>query len=110
MKNKNDVVIIELDRPRELRFGHKALKRYQAISNKGIDELGQDFSIDEIEKLMYCGLFSDAQKQGETLKLENMEDLLDETSYEEIIEKMMKALKASFGDSIPNLKGIATKK
>lgn len=108
MKNNNDVVVIKLDRERELRFGHKALKLYQAVSGKDIEDLGQDFSLDEIEKLMYCGLFSDAHKHGETLKLEDMEDLLDQTTYEEIIEKMTEALNASFG-TLPNKMGIATK-
>jgi hypothetical protein len=111
MKNNNDVVIIDLDRPRELRFGHKALKTYTAISGKGIEELGQgEFSLDEIEKLMYCGLIPDARKHGETLNLEDMEDLLDVAPYEEIIEKMMEALEASFGKMAPNLKGIVAKK
>lgn len=108
MKNNNDVVIIELDRPRELRFGHKALKTYQAISGKAIEELGQDFSLDEVEKLMYCALLADARKNGETLKLEDMEDLLDLTTYEEIMEKMTDALQQSFG-KLPNHKGIADK-
>lgn len=109
MKNNNDVVVINLDRPRELRFGHKALKTYQSISGKGIDEIGKDFSFEEIERLMFCLLISDARKHDETLKLDEMEDLLDLAPYEEIIDKMMAALESSFG-KLPNMKGIATKK
>ena len=30
--DRNDVVILELDRPRELRLGHKALKRFSALT------------------------------------------------------------------------------
>jgi predicted solute-binding protein len=109
MKNNNDVVIIELDRPRELRFGHKALKTYQSISGKGIEEFGSDFSFAEVEKLMYCGLLSDSRKHGESLKIEDMEDLLDLAPYEEIIEKMTEALNASFG-TVPNKMGVAANK
>jgi len=98
MSKNNDVVIIELDRPRELRFGHKALKTMQAL---GVDIVGQkndEFSIDDIEKIIYCGLLSDARKNNEPLKLEDMEDLLDQApSYQHIIDKMQEALTAQFG-------------
>lgn len=108
--DKNDVVIINLDRPRELRFGHKALKTYQALTGKAIDSIGVDgFDLEELEKLIYCGLLSDARKHGETLDLEKMEDLLDEVPLQEVIEKMTEALNASFGVS-PNLNRAAKKK
>lgn len=98
-KNKNDVVIINLDRPRELRFGHKALKKLVALTNLSLDELdigGMDFEL--IEKVMYCGLLSDAKENGEALKLEDMEDLLDQAdSYQEIIDKMTEAFEKAFG-------------
>lgn len=108
--DKNDVVIINLDRPRELRFGHKALKTYQSLTGKAIDSIGVDgFDLEELEKLIYCGLLSDARKHGETLDLEKMEDLLDEVPLQEVIEKMTEALNASFGVS-PNLNRAAKKK
>lgn len=110
MAKNNDTVILNLDRPRELRFGHKALKTYQAISGVGLDEIGKDgFDLDTIEKLIYCGLLSDGRKNGDTLKLEDLEDLLDEVDFQEILDKMTEALSVAFGTS-PNMKGIATKK
>lgn len=110
MAKNNDVVIINLDRPRELRFGHKALKTFQSISGIGLDEIGKGgYDLDTIEKLLYCGLLSDGRKQGDALKLEDMEDLLDELPLQEIIDKMTEALSVAFGDS-PNTKGTATKK
>lgn len=97
----NDVVIIELDRPRELRFGYKALKRMVAMTGKSIEDITQfNFNIENlemIEKIMYCGLLSDAQKNGETLKLEDMEDLLDVKPLPYIMEKMAEAFTAAFG-------------
>lgn len=100
MGNKNDVVLIQLDRPRELRFGHKALKTLQAMTEKTLEELEQnvfnDFEL--IEKFVYCGLLYDARQNREILKLEDMEDLLDQApSYKHIIESVEKAYFAAMG-------------
>lgn len=97
--DKNDVVYINLDRPRYLRFGHKALKKLGALTGKGLESLGDgNFDLEELEKILYCGLLSDAKENGEALKLEDMEDLLDEAdSYEDLLEKMNLALEKAFG-------------
>lgn len=110
MAKNNDVVIINLDRPRELRFGHKALKTFQAISGIGLDEIGKGgYDLDTIEKLIYCGLLSDGKKHGDSLKLEDLEDLLDEIPLQEMIDKMTAALNNAFGAD-PNGQRIANKK
>lgn len=95
----NNVVIIKLDRDREIRYGHKALKTLSAITGKKLAEFSMnDFDLNELEKILYCGLLSDARRNGETLKMEDMEDLLDEApSYQYLIEKMQEAFEASFG-------------
>lgn len=100
MSDKNDVVIINLDRPRELWFGHKALKKMGAILNKDIDAAMQMDQLDlgELEKIMYCGLLRDAKEHNETLDLEQMEDLLDQGNFGEILEKMQEAFEKSFGN------------
>lgn len=98
MSKNNDVVIIELDRPRELRFGHKALKTMAALGVDMMNADKEDFAIEEVEKVIYCGLLSDAQKKGEELKLEDMEDLLDQApTYLHVIEKMQEAFSKAFG-------------
>ncbi|MEH7503290.1 hypothetical protein V7152_14975 [Neobacillus drentensis] len=96
---KNDVVVINLDRPRFLRFGHKALKKLGALTGKGLANMGtEDFDLDELEKILFCGLLSDAKENGETLKLEDMEDILDHAdSYNELLGKMNLALSKAFG-------------
>ncbi|WP_066316969.1 hypothetical protein [Bacillus sp. FJAT-29814] len=101
MPDKNDVVIINLDRPRELRFGHKALKKLTAITGKSIDDFDIDnFDFEDLEKVIWCGLLTDARENNETLKLEDMEDLLDQAeSYNEILEKMNQAFNVAFGGS-----------
>ncbi|MCM3763444.1 hypothetical protein [Neobacillus niacini] len=99
MADKNDVVIINLDRPRELRFGHRAMKKLLAITGKTIEEFNiEDFEFEDIEKVIWCGLLSDAKENNETLKLEDMEDLLDQAPYKEIMGKLGQAFNAAFGD------------
>lgn len=97
--NNNDVVILHLDRPREVRFGHKALKTLIAITGKSLESLDEsEISLEDIEKFMYCGLLYDARKNGETLTLEQMEDLLDMApKYTDIVEAMSKAFEISNG-------------
>lgn len=115
MADKNDVIIINLDRPRVLWFGHRALKTLAALTGKDIDAAMQmdKLDLEELEKIMYCGLLSDAKAHNETLKLEDMEDLLDKAPFHEIIEKLQKAFNASFGnfgDAEKNFQEIAAKR
>lgn len=102
MPDKNDVVIINLDRPRVLRFGHKALKKITAMTGKNIDDFDfGDFGLEEVEKVMWYGLLKDAKENNETLKLEDMEDLLDHAVTEaEILEKMNLAFTVAFGGHV----------
>lgn len=106
MANKNDVVFIELDRPRMLKYGHKAIKTLIALTGKDLDVTMnmEDLDIEELEKMLYCGLLSDAKAHNEVLKLEEMEDLLDEAeSFMYIVKKMEEAFRKGFGEQ-PNPK------
>ena len=98
MSDKNDVVIIELDRPRELRYGHKALKQLGALTGKDIDATMDmdNLDLDTLEKIMYCGLLADAQKNNEVLKLEDMEDLLDIAPFKYLVKKLQEAFEKGF--------------
>lgn len=101
---KNTTVIINLDRPRKVRFGHKALKTLGALTNRSIDNIIDDkFDLEDLEKVLFCGLLNDAQENGETLKLEDMEDLLDKAdSIADIMTCMHKALDKSFQSTEKN--------
>lgn len=96
--DNNPTVIINLDRPRVVRFGHKALKLLGAMTNKPLEEVNADrFDLEELEKIMFCGLLHDSKEHGETLKLEDMEDLLDMAeSQMDIIIAMNLALEKAF--------------
>lgn len=116
MSDKNDIVIINLDRPRLLWFGHKALKTLSAMTGKGLESFAEmdDMDFEDIEKVLYCGLLTDAKKNNEVLKLEDMEELLDLAPFSEIIDKMEKALSVSFGnigeDQVKNGQRVAGQK
>lgn len=98
MSDKNNLVYINLDRPRFVRFGHKALKQLGTLTGKKLEEMDEnDFDLADLEKIMWCGLQADAREHGETLKMEDMEDLLDSAeSFGEIMEAMNKALEVAF--------------
>ncbi|WP_438498015.1 hypothetical protein [Paenibacillus sp. IHBB 3054] len=98
-EDKNDVVIIELDRPRELRYGHKAVKKMLAHSGTTIEDIDiENIDLEELERYIYFGLLTDAAKHGETLELSQMEDLLDYApNYVHITEKLTEALNIAFG-------------
>lgn len=95
---KNPMVIINLDRPRFLRFGHKALKQLGTLTGKKLEEMDEnDFDLGDLEKIMWCGLQADAKENGEILKIEDMEDLLDSAeSFGDIMTAMNKALEVAF--------------
>lgn len=113
-KNKNDVVVLNLDRPRIVRFGHKALKMMDSLTGLSMDKLGdfESFEVEQVEKIMYCGLLSDAKANNETLKLEDMEDILDQAEqWSDILKAMTQALQYSFGGfDEKNAQGIVEKK
>lgn len=98
MADKNDIVMINLDRPRMLWYGYKAIKTMLALTGKSFSEFDvSELDIQDIEKVLYCGLLTDAKRNGETLKLEDIEDILDYAPFGEVMEKMQLAMNASFG-------------
>jgi hypothetical protein len=98
MTDKNTLVIVNLDRPRFIRFGHKALKQMTKLTGKKLESMEEsDFDLADLEKIMWCGLQADARENGEELKLEDMEDLLDSAeSFAEIMDAMNKGLEQAF--------------
>lgn len=94
----NDTVIIELDRPRELRFGHKAQKKLCSMTGKPIVSFDKidDLDIETIEKMYFCGLEQDAVAHGESLKLDQIEDMLDAVPTWMLYDKLIEAFGKAF--------------
>jgi hypothetical protein len=101
MTEKNTEVIIQLDRPRFLRYGHKALKQMLALTGKDLTKITEDnIDLGDLEKIIFCGLLSDAKANNETLKLEDMEDLLDlAPNFGHIMEAMSQAMDVAFQET-----------
>lgn len=92
--NRNDTVILELDRPRELRLGHKALKRFSALTGctmEGMEEAIKDYT--KMTSLVYVML---SQEDG-SLTPDQVDDLLDPVPIPTILEKCSQAIAAAFG-------------
>lgn len=101
----NDVVIIKLDRERQVRFNHTALKTMVELTGKTIDDLDRDgfdvANFDFIEKMAYCGLLADAKENHETLTLERIQELLDQSpSFGYTAQKLVQAWMAAI--AVPN--------
>ena len=94
---KTDIVIIELDRPRELRFGHKALKLIKSMLKKSLmDSIKEGINGIEpetLEKILYAGLVG----EDDTLTLEKIEDIIDTTPYSNLLVKMTEAIHKAYG-------------
>lgn len=115
MADKNDIVVINLDKPRNLRFGHKALKMMLASMNLDLENFEVNGgNLEEVEKIMFFGLQSDFRANGENFTLADMEDLLDEApSYSEVISKLSEAVQKAFNqaqEDQKNLQSIAQAK
>ena len=95
--SKTDMVIIELDRPRELRFGHKALKMIKATFNENIIDIVSkgvnEMEPEALEKIYHAGLIGN----DKDLKLEDVEDLIDRVPFSVLILKMTEAIDKTYG-------------
>lgn len=95
--DNNTTVILELDRPRELRCGHKALKQFSAITCCAMDDLqNQVRRYDKLTALLYCMLHAD----DPTVTPEQLDDWLDRpgVKLKDVIEAVANAVAAAFED------------
>ena len=95
----NDVVVIKLDKEREIRFGHKALKKVEKMLEKPIMQLNMaNIDSRQLEILFLCGL------NDPELTLEDVEEMLDMAPYNELFDKLGAAMEAAFGAGEKNTK------
>ncbi len=99
-KDQNDVVILELDRPRELRLGHKALKRFSALTGASMADMKVLLGhYDSVATLLYVMLSQD----DKDLTPEGLDDLIDQAEREgrltisQMMDTVAAAVIASFG-------------
>lgn len=95
MKEHNDLVIIELDRPRTLKLSHLVMKRFSAAAKMPIvemDTVGTRY--DYISEMMYFMLNHD----DPTLSRAKVDELLEQVSIAYVIKKFNEALEAAFGE------------
>lgn len=91
----NDTIVMHLDRPRTLRLGHKALKRFSAMTGTALNDMEETVQrYDNLSTLMYVALSED----DPSLTPEQVDDLLDARPLREIIVCASKVVEAAFGD------------
>lgn len=97
--DENDTIMIELDRPRELKLGHKALKRFSALTGCSMTDMEKEIShYDKMSCLLYVMLAVDAEEHGEELTPTQVDDLLEPVPIKQLMELVGAAIRASFGD------------
>ena len=99
LPDENDTVIIELDRPRELKLGHKAMKRFSALTNCSMNDMEAEIQhYDKMSCLLYVMLAVDAEEHGEELTPTQVAALLEPVPIKQLMELVGAAIRASFGD------------
>ena len=97
----NDVVILNLDRPRLLKYGHTPMKVLEEITGMTITELDEKMNLMDHElreKMVYAGLLLDAEDHQETLTLDQVAKLLDKApSFVHILKGITRAWRIAFG-------------
>ena len=92
---KNDIVILDLDRPRELKFTHLVMKRYCAATGTKMSQI-QD-SVEDYENMTLL-IYEMLRREDPQLTPEKCDELLDMISIGEILQKGAEAIAAGFGD------------
>ena len=98
--DRNDVVILELDRPRELRLGHKALKRFSALTSCSMTDMEKEIQrYDKLSCLLWVMVTQDQANHGEEMMTpEQLDDLLDAVPITKLTNLCSKAIAAAFVD------------
>lgn len=95
--DKNDVVIIELDKSRELRLGHKALKRFSALTGCSMQQMQDEIQrYDRMSQLVYVMLSEDQPD----LTPEAVDDLIDRAERRKVNPLRVKDLMVAVSSAI----------
>lgn len=94
MQEHNDTVVLELDRPRELRLSHKVLKRFSALRHVPLSRI--EDAVDDYENLS-CLFYCAMAQEDPTLTVERVDDLLDRVPVAQLLKKAGELLEAAVG-------------
>ena len=94
---KNDVVILELDRPRPLRLTHRVLKRYLAATGIKMTEIDQ--SVEDYGNMTLL-IYEMLRADDPELTPEKCDELLDLAPLGTILQKGADAIAAGFGEPV----------
>ena len=98
MSDNNNTVIIELDRPRELRLSHKVFKKFLAKHNLTAEQFDEaSRSYDLMTDLLSLMLMRDDPE----LTQDDCDDLLDMVPIHVILEKVPEAIEKGFNTGKP---------
>lgn len=83
------MVILNLDKPRELKFSHKAMRQFSALTKVSVPEMQQAVQrYDLMTTAVYCMLAA----QDDSLTPGQVEDMLDKLPVLEIYAKAVEAM------------------
>lgn len=88
------MVILNLDKPRELKFSHKAMRQFCALTKTSMPELREAVQrYDLMTTAVYCMLAA----QDSSLTPNQVEDMLDELPVLEVYSKAVEAVSEALG-------------
>lgn len=90
-------VTVMLDRPREMKLSHKAMKKFAAITGCSLEDMDVILqNPTKLEALYYVGLQEDARQNGEALTSNMMENILDNQTPGVLIAAAAKAVELAY--------------
>lgn len=99
MAKQTHLTVINLDRPRIMRFDLDAMAMLEElVGANSIEDIRAALnSFSGLRKAAYCALLLDAKEHGETLTLDNIGDILSKAEYvSDVIEKVVEAVEGCF--------------
>lgn len=100
--DQNDVLVLELDRPREIRLSHRALKRFSALTKCSVADMEAEIQhYDQLTCLLWV-MVTDEQvdRKEEIMTPDELDALLNKSKYKisDLMKICSQAIKAAFED------------
>ena len=90
------MVILNLDKPRELKFSHKAMQKFSALTKAPLTAMGETVQrYDLVSAAVYCML----SVADDSLTPGQVDDMLENLTVQEIYTAGVQAMRDALGDS-----------